>query len=45
VPTDQVVPTLVPVLRCFKESRQNGESFGDFCHRLGKDELVARCGS
>jgi sulfite reductase (ferredoxin) len=45
VPTDEVVPTLVPVLRYFKDARQNGESFGDFCHRMGKDELLARCDS
>ncbi|HVT26895.1 MAG TPA: NADPH-dependent assimilatory sulfite reductase hemoprotein subunit [Lacipirellulaceae bacterium] len=43
VPTDQVVPTLVPALRYFKEARQNGETFGDFCHRVGKDELWAKC--
>jgi sulfite reductase (ferredoxin) len=43
VPTDEVVPTLVPVLRLFKENRQTGESLGDFCHRLGKDELLAKC--
>ncbi len=44
VPTDEVVPTLARVLRYFKDARQNGETLGDFCHRLGKDELVARCG-
>jgi len=43
VPTDQVVPALVPALRYFKESRQNGESFGDFCHRIGKENLLAKC--
>ncbi|MEX0614127.1 MAG: NADPH-dependent assimilatory sulfite reductase hemoprotein subunit [Pirellulales bacterium] len=43
VPTDEVVPTLVPVLRYFKEARQNGESFGDFCHRVGKEALLAQC--
>ena len=43
VPTDEVVPTLVPVLQYFKENRQDGESFGDFCHRVGKDALLARC--
>jgi sulfite reductase (ferredoxin) len=43
VPTEEVVSTLVPVLRHFKEARQIGESFGDFCHRVGKDELLARC--
>jgi sulfite reductase (ferredoxin) len=44
VPTDEVVSTLVPVLRYFKESRQNGESFGDFCHRVGKEDLLAHGG-
>ena len=43
VPTDEVVPTLVPVLRLFSEGRQDGESFGDFCHRVGKDELLMHC--
>jgi sulfite reductase (ferredoxin) len=43
VPTDQVVPTLVPALKYFKESREDGESFGDFCHRVGKEDLLARC--
>jgi sulfite reductase (ferredoxin) len=43
VPTAEVVPTLVPVLRYFTEARQNGESFGEFCHRLGKDTLLAHC--
>jgi sulfite reductase (ferredoxin) len=45
VPTAEVVPTLVPVFAHFKVARQNGESFGDFCHRIGKDELLATCGS
>jgi sulfite reductase (ferredoxin) len=43
VPTAEVVPALVPVFRYFNEARQNGESFGDFCHRVGKDGLMARC--
>ncbi len=43
VPTADVVPTLVPVFRYFKEVRQNGESFGDFCHRVGTDRLLAHC--
>ena len=45
VPTDEVVPTLARVLRRFKEARHERESFGDFCHRVGKDELLARCGT
>ncbi len=44
VPTDEVVTTLVPVLRYFNEARQNGETLGDFCHRVGKDVLLAQCG-
>lgn len=45
VPTDQVVPSLATVLGYFKRERQSGESFGDFCHRLGKDALLAHCDS
>jgi sulfite reductase (ferredoxin) len=43
VPTAEVVPTIAQVLRYFKDSRQPAESFGDFCHRLGKDALLAAC--
>jgi sulfite reductase (ferredoxin) len=43
VPTDQVVPALVPALKYFKESREEGESFGDFCYRVGKEDLLAKC--
>jgi sulfite reductase (ferredoxin) len=35
VPHDQVVAKLVPVFQQFKTGRQNGESFGDFCARVG----------
>ncbi|MGI9427265.1 MAG: NADPH-dependent assimilatory sulfite reductase hemoprotein subunit [Bythopirellula sp.] len=45
VPTAEVVPTLVSVFRYFQASRQEGETFGDFCHRLGADELLANCDS
>ena len=40
VPKDEIVPTLVPLFERFKLDRVNGESFGDFCHRLGKSELA-----
>jgi sulfite reductase (ferredoxin) len=43
VPTDKVVPTLVPVFRLFQAGRLDGETFGDFCHRVGKDELLMHC--
>ena len=33
VPFDQVVPELVPIFVRFREERQAGESFGEFCHR------------
>jgi sulfite reductase (ferredoxin) len=42
VPTDEVVPTLVPVLQYFKENRQDGESLGDFCNRVGTHALAAQ---
>lgn len=44
VPTSEVVPTLTPVLRYFKDARNPGESFGDFCHRIGNDALLVHCG-
>ncbi len=44
VPTDDVVPVLVAVFRYFKESREPGETFGDFCHRKGAGDLIATCG-
>src|SRR5262249_35120094 len=41
VPEADVVPAIVPVLAYFKHAREDGESLGDFCHRKGKDDLVA----
>jgi sulfite reductase (ferredoxin) len=41
VPFDEIVPSLAPLLAQFKNDRQNGESFGDFCQRLGKEAVVA----
>lgn len=43
VPTAEVVPTLISVFQFFKESRHENEAFGDFCHRIGVDQLVAEC--
>jgi len=40
VPHDQVVATLVPVFQRFRSQRQNGETFGEFCARLGVEELA-----
>ena len=41
VPLEEIVPTLVPVLAEFKAQRQGGESFGDYCARVGVANLVA----
>ncbi|HEX4073671.1 MAG TPA: NADPH-dependent assimilatory sulfite reductase hemoprotein subunit, partial [Planctomycetaceae bacterium] len=41
VPFDDVIPALAPLLAWYKAERQNGESVGDFCHRLGKDAILA----
>ena len=41
VPLEQLVATLVPVLGYFKQHRQEGETLGDFCHRLGCEGLTA----
>lgn len=40
VPYDQVVPELVAVFARFKAERSSNETFGDFCARLGVDELA-----
>jgi sulfite reductase (ferredoxin) len=42
VPRSEIVPTLRPLLRRFKEERHPGESFGDWCQRLGPDALHAQ---
>lgn len=43
VPLDEIGSTLAPLFAYFKSVRQSGESFGDFCHRLGKENLIAYC--
>lgn len=40
VPGEEIVPTLVPVLTYFKHAREPEETFGDFCHRKGADDLA-----
>lgn len=42
VPVSEIVPTLVPLLAYFQQQRLADESFGDFCHRKGKADLLAR---
>jgi len=34
-----IAPRLRPVLELYKDTRQGGESFGDFCHRIGVQGL------
>ena len=41
IPAADVVPTIVPLLVAFKNSRRENETLGDFCHRIGVDELRA----
>ena len=41
VPKEEITPKLVPLFAFYKSSRNNGESFGDFCHRQGKESLAA----
>ncbi len=43
VPEAEVIPTLARVFQFFKNARENDESFGDFCHRQGVENLLARC--
>jgi sulfite reductase (ferredoxin) len=39
VPMADIVPMLVVLLEHFKTERGPGESFGDYCHRLGAEKL------
>ncbi|MER3483717.1 MAG: NADPH-dependent assimilatory sulfite reductase hemoprotein subunit [Meiothermus sp.] len=39
---EDIVPRLEPVLAYYKEARHKGESFGDFCDRVGTEGLLGR---
>ncbi len=39
VPQSQIVAHLTPLLEAFRNERQAGEGFGDFCTRLGVEQL------
>jgi sulfite reductase (ferredoxin) len=41
VPRRELVPTLRPLLRRFKDERRAGEGFGDWCQRRGPEALRA----
>ena len=45
VPIGEIVRTLSPLLADFKQHRLGTESFGDYCHRLGADKLLASAGT
>src|SRR5262249_18553736 len=38
-PWGEILPPLLPLLEHFKDERWPGESFGDYCHRLGAAQL------
>lgn len=40
VPDDVVVDEMIGVFAAFKANRQDGESLGEFCTRVGKDDLA-----
>ncbi|MCA9028349.1 MAG: NADPH-dependent assimilatory sulfite reductase hemoprotein subunit, partial [Planctomycetaceae bacterium] len=40
VPQEEIAAVLSPVLAQYASDRHEGESFGDFCHRQGKDALA-----
>ncbi len=44
VPHHEVVATLVPVLERFRAERQDRESFGEFCARVGVEQLGGSSG-
>ncbi len=39
VPLDEIAPRLRPVFTLFRETRWESESFGDFCARIGVEDL------
>ena len=40
VPQNEIATRLAPVFGRYKAERKTAESFGDFCHRIGKSELA-----
>jgi len=39
--SEDVVPELTKVFKYFKDAKEGEESFGDFCDRKGKDDVLA----
>lgn len=42
VRAENIVPTLRPLLLLWRDERQQGETFGDYCHRIGIEQLQER---
>ncbi|GMA64666.1 NADPH-dependent assimilatory sulfite reductase hemoprotein subunit [Alicyclobacillus fastidiosus] len=42
VPAQELVSTLYPILEAYRDERRAGESFGDYCVRVGLDQLQER---
>lgn len=40
IPLSRIVSELRPLLLYYKQSHSDGETFGDFCNRIGIDELL-----
>ncbi|MDB4679593.1 NADPH-dependent assimilatory sulfite reductase hemoprotein subunit [Planctomycetaceae bacterium] len=45
VPRAEILSTLRPAFTHFKDEREVGESFGNFCHRIGQEEMQAHAES
>jgi sulfite reductase (ferredoxin) len=43
-PRGEIVKTLEPLLRKYREERRSGEGFGDYCTRIGPEAARAACG-
>jgi sulfite reductase (ferredoxin) len=43
-PRAEIVPTLLPLLRRYRDERAEGESFGDYCARIGPEAARATAG-
>jgi sulfite reductase (ferredoxin) len=43
VPADELVSELTRVFTIYKHHRNVGEAMGDFCHRIGIENLRAHC--
>lgn len=42
VPADELIPFLRPILEAYRDERHAGESFGDYCDRIGIEHLQDR---